>query len=58
MDASQKSQARTRVFSRVLGPFLVIADATAIARASDIPSLLAQFGVCDKFVGRFKISNC
>jgi hypothetical protein len=43
MDASQQSQARTRVFSRVLGPFLVIADATAIARASDIPSLLAQF---------------
>jgi hypothetical protein len=43
MDASQQSQARTRMFSRVLGPFLVIADVTAMARASDMPSLLAQF---------------
>jgi hypothetical protein len=42
MDASQQ-QARTRMFARVLGPFLVIADVTAIARASDMPSLLAQF---------------
>jgi hypothetical protein len=31
------------MFSRVLGPFLVIADVTAIARASDMQSLLAQF---------------
>jgi uncharacterized membrane protein len=31
------------MFSRVLGPFLVIADVTAIVRASDMPSLLAQF---------------
>lgn len=31
------------MFSRVLGPFLVIADVTAIARASDMRSLLAQF---------------
>jgi hypothetical protein len=31
------------MFSRALGPFLVIADATAIARAPDMQSLLAQF---------------
>ncbi len=31
------------MFSRVLGPFLVIADVTAIARASDMQSLVAQF---------------
>ncbi|WP_156772162.1 hypothetical protein [Mycobacterium sp. 1245805.9] len=35
MDAS--TQARTRLFARALGPFLVIADATAVARASDKP---------------------
>jgi hypothetical protein len=41
MDASP--QARTRMFSRALGPFLVIVDATAVARASDMPTLLSQF---------------
>jgi hypothetical protein len=43
MDASQQSQAGTRIFSRVLGPFLVIADVTAIARTPDMQLLLAQF---------------
>ena len=43
MDAPAQSQARTRVFSRVLGPFLVIADVTAVARASDMQTLLSQF---------------
>src|SRR5262249_20082246 len=42
MDASQQ-QTRTRLFARVLGPFLVIVDLTAVARASEMPSLLAQF---------------
>lgn len=31
------------MFSRVLGPFLVVVDATAIARASDMQTLLSQF---------------
>jgi hypothetical protein len=43
MDAPAQSQAPTRVFSRVLGPFLVIADVTAVARASDMQTLLSQF---------------
>ncbi|WP_374023882.1 hypothetical protein [Mycobacterium sp. HNNTM2301] len=40
MDDSQPS---TRFFCRVLGPFLVVVDVTAVARASDMQSLLAQF---------------
>lgn len=43
MDASPQAQSRTRVFARALGPFLVIADATAVARASDMQALLSQF---------------
>ena len=43
MNVSQQLQPRTRMFSRVLGPFLVIADVTAIARASDMQKLLSQF---------------
>ncbi|ORB75017.1 hypothetical protein [Mycobacterium scrofulaceum] len=43
MDASPQSQTATRFFSRVLGPFLVIVDVTAVARASDMQSLLSQF---------------
>ncbi|BBZ50478.1 hypothetical protein H7H82_23215 [Mycobacterium heidelbergense] len=43
MDASQQPQARTRMFSRVLGPFLVIVGVTAVARAGDMPTLLSQF---------------
>jgi hypothetical protein len=43
MNASAESQARTRFFARVLGPFLVIVDVTAVARASDMQALLSQF---------------
>jgi hypothetical protein len=43
MDASQQLQNRTRFFARVLGPFLVVVDVTAIARASDMQHLLSQF---------------
>jgi hypothetical protein len=43
MDASPESQARTRLFARALGPFLVIVDATAVARASGMQTLLSQF---------------
>lgn len=38
------SQARTRMFSRVLGPFLVIVTATAMARATQMRTLLSEFG--------------
>jgi len=43
MNASQQSQARTHFFARVLGPFLVIVDVTAVARVSDMQTLLSQF---------------
>lgn len=43
MNALQESQTRTRFLSRVLGPFLVIIDVTAVARASDMQTLLSQF---------------
>lgn len=43
MNASQQLQPTTRMFSRVLGPFLVIIDITAIARASDMQTLLSQY---------------
>jgi len=43
MDASRQAQTMTRMFSRVLGPFLVIVDITAIVRASDMSTLVAQF---------------
>jgi len=42
MNAPPESQARTRMFARVLGLFLVIVDVTAVARASDMQALLAQ----------------
>ena len=40
---SQQSQTRTRMFSRVIGPFFVIICVTAVARASDIQDLFSQF---------------
>jgi hypothetical protein len=43
MNATPESQARTRMFSRVLGLFLAILDVTAVVRASDMQALLAQF---------------
>ncbi|CAM4408702.1 hypothetical protein MB901379_04799 [Mycobacterium basiliense] len=43
MNVSPESQARTRMYARVLGPFLVIIDAMAVVRASDMRSLLSQF---------------
>ncbi len=43
MSASQESQTRTRMFARVLGPFLFIVDVTAMVRAPDMQQLLSQF---------------
>ena len=43
MDDSQESQTTTRMFSRVLGPFLVIVDVTAMVRAPDMRGVLSEF---------------
>ena len=43
MSSSHQPQLRTRMFARVLGPFFVIVSATAGARASEMPSLMAAF---------------
>jgi hypothetical protein len=43
MNTPPESQTRTLMFSRVLGPFLIIVDVTAVARASDMQTLLSQF---------------
>ncbi|CQD02252.1 hypothetical protein BN1232_00051 [Mycobacterium lentiflavum] len=43
MDASPQAQAKTRMFARVLGPFLVIIDITAVGRASDMQTVLSDF---------------
>jgi hypothetical protein len=43
MSADQQVQPSTRMFARALGPFLVIVDVTAVARASDMQRLLSQF---------------
>ncbi len=42
-ESAQASQPATRMISRVLGPFLVIVDVTAVARSSHMQSLLSQF---------------
>lgn len=44
MSPLQQSEARTRLFARVLGPYLVIVTATALARASHMRTLLHDFG--------------
>jgi hypothetical protein len=38
-----QSQTRTRMLARILGPFLVVVDVTAVTRASDMHGLLSQF---------------
>jgi hypothetical protein len=43
MSSSQQTQPRTRMFARVMGPFLVVVTTTAIARAADMRTLLAEF---------------
>jgi hypothetical protein len=43
MSSSHEPQTRTRMFARVLGPFLVIACITAAARASEMPALMSDF---------------
>ncbi|BAX94970.1 hypothetical protein [Mycobacterium shigaense] len=43
MNASVLPEATTRAFARVLGPFLVIVDITAVARASDMRPVVSDF---------------
>lgn len=43
MNTSQQVDDRTRMFARVLGPFLVIVDVAAVLRASDMRTLLSDF---------------
>jgi hypothetical protein len=44
MSSSQESQYSTRMFARVLGPFLIISCVTAVVRASDLRALVTDFG--------------
>lgn len=44
MSSSQESQHSTRMFARVLGPFLVISCVTAVVRTSDMLALVTDFG--------------
>jgi hypothetical protein len=44
MSSTEQSQAKTRMFARVLGPFLFIVTTTAAVRASDMRALLGEFG--------------
>ncbi len=43
MSATQESQARTRAFARVLGPWLVIAPGIIALRGSGMSALAAEF---------------
>jgi len=43
MSTSHQSQTTTRMFARVLGPFLVIVDVAAVARTGDMKGLLSEF---------------
>ena len=43
MSISEQTSTATRMFARVIGPFLVIISATAVARAADMRSLLTDF---------------
>jgi hypothetical protein len=42
MNSSQQTQTTTRMFARVIGPFLVIVTATAVARASAMRMLVTE----------------
>jgi hypothetical protein len=44
MSSSQEPQHSTRMFARVLGPFLVISCVTAVVRAPDMRALVTDFG--------------
>jgi hypothetical protein len=43
MSASEQSQIRTRMFARVLGPFLTIVPTTVAVRGSYMQTLFTEF---------------
>jgi hypothetical protein len=43
MSATRESQARTRAFARVMGPYLVIAPGIIALRAPDMGALASEF---------------
>lgn len=43
MSSTQPTQMRTRMFARVLGPFLFIVCITAVVRASDMRAVISDF---------------
>lgn len=43
MSTSEQSQARTRTFARVIGPFLAVVTATAVVRAPDLFAHISEF---------------
>lgn len=43
MKSSRQLQVKTRLFARVMGPFLVIIPTTAVVRPSDMRTLLSDF---------------
>ncbi|MCE5289327.1 MAG: hypothetical protein LLG14_08780, partial [Nocardiaceae bacterium] len=43
MKTSQSIDARTQMFARVIGPYLVLVMAVAIARFSELRNLISQF---------------
>src|SRR5258707_800997 len=50
MPATPQSQARTRAFARVIGPFLVVVPSLVAARGSDMDALAASFIANDVLV--------
>jgi hypothetical protein len=48
--ATRESQARTRAFARVIGPWLVIVPGIIVARASGMAALASDFFNSDLFV--------
>jgi hypothetical protein len=45
MTASAQPQSATRMFARVLGPFLVIVDIVAVVRAPEMRALVTEFAM-------------
>lgn len=43
MSTSEQSQAKTKMFARVVGPFVAVVTATAAVRASDLRPLVSEF---------------
>src|ERR1700758_3447254 len=44
MSFRQQTDTKTRMFARVLGPFLVVVTVTAVGRSSQMRTLLSEFG--------------